>query len=166
MKKELIIVIIIVIAIIILDTITHNYTKINFAKINEQLEQIKEISEDIYIMEKEQDIVENASKEENENDNKTSKQEKLKEKIKTMEEDWKTINNKTALYIEHEELEISCLSHSMSLKYLTTNLVFLFQFKILFVLLKKFYWDIMMIFQSKPFYMLVLLKMQLKKLNV
>ena len=50
MKKELIIVIIIVIAIIILDTITHNYTKINFAKINEQLEQIKEISEDIYIM--------------------------------------------------------------------------------------------------------------------
>ena len=48
MKKELIIVIIIVIAIIILDTITHNYTKINFAKINEQLEQIKEISEDIY----------------------------------------------------------------------------------------------------------------------
>ena len=42
MKKEFIIVIIIVIAIIILDTITHNYTKINFAKINEQLEQIKE----------------------------------------------------------------------------------------------------------------------------
>ena len=36
MKKELIIVIIIVIAITILDTITHNYTKINFAKINEQ----------------------------------------------------------------------------------------------------------------------------------
>ncbi len=105
MKKELIIVIIIVIAIIILDTITHNYTKINFAKINEQLEQIKEISEDMYIMEKEQDIAENTSKEEKENDNKTSKQEKLKEKIKTMEEDWKTINNKTALYIEHEELE-------------------------------------------------------------
>lgn len=100
MKKELIIVIIIVIAIIILDTITHNYTKIN-----EQLEQIKEISEDIYIMEKEQDIAENTSKEGKENDNKTSKQEKLKEKIKTMEEDWKTINNKTALYIEHEELE-------------------------------------------------------------
>ena len=93
MKKELIIVIIIVIAIIILDTITHNYTKINFAKINEQLEQIKEISEDIYIMEKEQDIAENTSKEGKENDNKTSKQEKLKEKIKTMEEDWKTINN-------------------------------------------------------------------------
>ncbi|MFR2205950.1 MAG: DUF4363 family protein [Clostridia bacterium] len=102
MKKELIIVIIIVIAITILDTITHNYTKINFAKINEQLEQIKEISEDIYIMEKEQDIAENTRKE---NDNKPSKQEKLKEKIKTMEEDWKTINNKTALYIEHEELE-------------------------------------------------------------
>lgn len=102
MKKELIIVIIIVIAITILDTITHNYTKINFAKINEQLEQIKEISEEIYIMEKEQDIAENTRKE---NDNKPSKQEKLKEKIKTMEEDWKTINNKTALYIEHEELE-------------------------------------------------------------
>ena len=67
MKKELIIVIIIVIAIIILDTITHNYTKINFAKINEQLEQIKEISEDIYIMEKEQDIAENTSKEGKEN---------------------------------------------------------------------------------------------------
>ena len=82
MKKELIIVIIIVIAIIILDTITHNYTKINFAKINEQLEQIKEISEDIYIMEKEQDIAENTSKEGKENNNKTSKQEKLKEKIK------------------------------------------------------------------------------------
>ena len=86
MKKELIIVIIIVIAIIILDTITHNYTKINFAKINEQLEQIKEISEDIYIMEKEQDIAENTCKEGKENDNKTSKQEKLKEKIKIMEE--------------------------------------------------------------------------------
>ena len=70
-----------------------------------KLEQIKEISEDMYIMEKEQDIAENTSKEEKENDNKTSKQEKLKEKIKTMEEDWKTINNKTALYIEHEELE-------------------------------------------------------------
>ena len=83
MKKELIIVIIIVIAITILDTITHNYTKINFAKINEQLEQIKEISEDIYIMEKEQDIAENTRKE---NDNKPSKQEKLKEKIKTMED--------------------------------------------------------------------------------
>ena len=49
MKKELIIVIIIVIAITILDTITHNYTKINFAKINEQLEQIKEISEDVVV---------------------------------------------------------------------------------------------------------------------
>ena len=105
MKKELIIVIIIVIAIIILDTITHNYTKINFAKINEQLEQIKEISENIDKMEKEQDIAENTSKEESENDNKTSKQEELQEKIKTMEEDWKAINNKTAFYIEHEELE-------------------------------------------------------------
>ena len=29
----------------------------------------------------------------------------LQEKIKTMEEDWKIINRKTAFYIEHEELE-------------------------------------------------------------
>lgn len=93
MKKELIIVIIIVIAIIILDTITHNYTKINFAKINEQLEQIKEMSENIDKIETEQGVTENISKEE------------LQEKIRTMEKDWKTINNKTAFYIEHEELE-------------------------------------------------------------
>lgn len=110
MKKELIIVIIIVIAIIILDTITHNYTKTNFAKINEQLEQIKEISENIDKIEKgqEQESVENTDTQnnvENEKDMKPEKQQELQEKIKTMEEDWKTINNKTALYIEHEELE-------------------------------------------------------------
>ncbi len=93
MKKELIIVIIIVIAIIILDTITHNYTKNNFAKINEQLEQIKKISENIAKEEKERES------------DKNSKQQELQEKIKIMEEDWQAINNKTALYIEHEELE-------------------------------------------------------------
>ena len=108
MKKELIIVIIIVIAIIILDTITHNYTKTNFAKINEQLEKIKEISENIDKIEKGQESVENTDTQnnvENEKDMNPEKQQELQEKIKTMEEDWKTINNKTALYIEHEELE-------------------------------------------------------------
>lgn len=93
MKKELIIVIIIVIAIIILDTITHNYTKNNFAKINEQLEQIKEISENIAKEEKERES------------DKNSKQQELQEKIKIMEEDWQAINKNTAFYIEHEELE-------------------------------------------------------------
>lgn len=93
MKKELIIVIIIVIAIIILDTITHNYTKNNFAKINEQLEQIKKISENI------------AKKEKERESDKNSKQQELQEKIKIMEEDWQAINKKTAFYIEHEELE-------------------------------------------------------------
>ena len=43
MKKELIIVIIIVIAIIIIDTITQNYTRDSFEKINNELEKIKEI---------------------------------------------------------------------------------------------------------------------------
>lgn len=93
MKKELIIVIIIVIAIIILDTITHNYTKNNFAKINEQLEQIKKISENI------------AKKEKERESDKNSKQQELQEKIKIMEEDWQAINKNTAFYIEHEELE-------------------------------------------------------------
>ncbi len=93
MKKELIIVIIIVIAIIILDTITHNYTKNNFAKINEQLEQIKKISENIAKEEKERES------------DKNSKQQELQEKIKIMEEDWQAINKNTAFYIEHEELE-------------------------------------------------------------
>ena len=116
MKKELIIVIIIVIAIIILDTITHNYTKTNFAKINEQLEQIKEISENIDKMEKgqeqgntkKQESIKNTDIQnnvENEKDMKPEKQQELQEKIKTMEVDWKTINEKTAFYIEHEELE-------------------------------------------------------------
>lgn len=93
MKKELIIVIIIVIAIIILDAITHNYTKTNFAKINEQLEQIKEMSKNIDKKEKERKSDEN------------SKQQELQEEIKIMEENWKAINKKTAFYIEHEELE-------------------------------------------------------------
>ena len=116
MKKELIIVIIIVIAIIILDIITHNYTKTNFAKMNEQLEQIKEISENIDKMEKgqeqgntkKQESIKNTDIQnnvENEKDMKPEKQQELQEKIKTMEEDWKTINEKTAFYIEHEELE-------------------------------------------------------------
>ena len=86
MKKELIIVIIIVIAIIIIDTITQNYTRNSFEKINNELEKIKEIINKI-------------------DDQEKNSQQELQEKIKTMEEDWKIINRKTAFYIEHEELE-------------------------------------------------------------
>lgn len=86
MKKELIIVIIIVIAIIIIDTITQNYTRYSFEKINNELEKIKEIINKI-------------------DDQEKNSQQELQEKIKTMEEDWKIINRKTAFYIEHEELE-------------------------------------------------------------
>ena len=86
MKKELIIVIIIVIAIIIIDTITQNYTRDSFEKINKKLEKIKEIINKI-------------------DDQEKNSQQELQEKIKTMEEDWKIINRKTAFYIEHEELE-------------------------------------------------------------
>ncbi len=86
MKKELIIVIIIVIAIIIIDTITQNYTRDGFEKINNELEKIKEIINKI-------------------DDQEKNSQQELQEKIKTMEEDWKIINRKTAFYIEHEELE-------------------------------------------------------------
>ncbi len=86
MKKELIIVIIIVIAIIIIDTITQNYTRDSFEKINNELEKIKEIINKI-------------------DDQEKNSQQELQEKIKTMEEDWKIINRKTAFYIEHEELE-------------------------------------------------------------
>ena len=86
MKKELIIVIIIVIAIIIIDTITQNYTRNSFDKINNELEKIKEIINKI-------------------DDQEKNSQQELQEKIKTMEEDWKIINRKTAFYIEHEELE-------------------------------------------------------------
>lgn len=86
MKKELIIVIIIVIAIIIIDTITQSYTRDSFEKINNELEKIKEIINKI-------------------DDQEKNSQQELQEKIKTMEEDWKIINRKTAFYIEHEELE-------------------------------------------------------------
>lgn len=86
MKKELIIVIIIVIAIIMIDTITQNYTRNSFEKINNELEKIKEIINKI-------------------DDQEKNSQQELQEKIKTMEEDWKIINRKTAFYIEHEELE-------------------------------------------------------------
>ena len=86
MKKELIIVIIIVIAIIIIDTITQNYTRDSFEKINNELEKIKEIINKI-------------------DDQEKNSQQELQEKIKTMEEDWKIINRKPAFYIEHEELE-------------------------------------------------------------
>lgn len=86
MKKELIIVIVIVIAIIIIDTITQNYTRNSFEKINNELEKIKEIINKI-------------------DDQEKNSQQELQEKIKTMEEDWKIINRKTAFYIEHEELE-------------------------------------------------------------
>lgn len=86
MKKKLIIVIIIVIAIIIIDTITQNYTRYSFEKINNELEKIKEIINKI-------------------DDQEKNSQQELQEKIKTMEEDWKIINRKTAFYIEHEELE-------------------------------------------------------------
>lgn len=79
MKKELIIVIIIVIAIIIIDTITQNYTRDSFEKIKEIINKI--------------------------DDQEKNSQQELQEKIKTMEEDWKIINRKTAFYIEHEELE-------------------------------------------------------------
>ena len=90
MKKEMIIVIIIVIAIITIDSFTHNYTKLSFSNLNDDLEQIREISESIEI--------------ENQGNNE-ERQEELNEKIKTMEEKWKIINRKTAFYIEHDELE-------------------------------------------------------------
>lgn len=95
MQKEIIIVIIIVITIILVDTLTQKYTKDSFTKINSQLDEIKTIGKEL-----EKDDKSSYSTRDTE-----ETKERLKEKIKIMQNDWKKINKKTAFYIEHDELE-------------------------------------------------------------
>ena len=95
MQKEIIIVIIIVITIILVDTLTQKYTKDSFTKINSQLDEIKTIGKEL-----EKDDKSSYSTRDTE-----ETKERIKEKIKIMQNDWKKINKKTAFYIEHDELE-------------------------------------------------------------
>lgn len=80
MHKELIIVIIIVVLIIAGNIITQNYTKNSVHLIQKELNETKE-----YLSKKEE--------------------EKLKEKIKSVEDKWNKKKDKLTYYIEHDELE-------------------------------------------------------------
>lgn len=85
MQKELFIVIIIIIAIVSIDVLTNNYTKKNFGRIDEKLEEIKEIGLSLI--------------------NEEDKEDELKNKLGELEKDWHNINSKTAFFLEHDELE-------------------------------------------------------------
>ena len=85
MQKEIFIVIIIIIAIVSIDVLTNNYTKKNFGRIDEKLEEIKEIGLSLI--------------------NEEDKEDELKNKLGELEKDWHNINSKTAFFLEHDELE-------------------------------------------------------------
>lgn len=82
MKKELIIIIGIILLVIIGNIITQNYTKQCIARVNENLEDLKE----------------NVQSTQRDNT-------KLKEKMTNLEKDWDEMQEKLAFYIEHDELE-------------------------------------------------------------
>lgn len=85
MQKEIFIVIIIIIAIVSIDVLTNNYTKKNFGRIDEKLEEIKKIGLSLI--------------------NEEDKGDELKNKLGELEKDWHNINSKTAFFLEHDELE-------------------------------------------------------------
>ena len=85
MQKEIFIVIIIIIAIVSIDVLTNNYTKKNFGRIDEKLEEIKKIGLSLI--------------------NEEYKEDELKTKLGELEKDWHNINSKTAFFLEHDELE-------------------------------------------------------------
>ena len=85
MQKEIFIVIIIIIAIVSIDVLTNNYTKKNFGRIDEKLEEIKEIGLSLI--------------------NEEDKEDELKNKLGELEKDWHNINSKPAVFLEHDELE-------------------------------------------------------------
>jgi hypothetical protein len=85
MQKEIFIVIIIIIAIVSIDVLTNNYTKKNFGRIDEKLEEIKQIGLSLI--------------------NEEDKEDELKNKLGELEKDWHNINSKTAFFLEHDELE-------------------------------------------------------------
>ena len=85
MQKEIFIVIIIIIAIVSIDVLTNNYTKKNFGRIDEKLEEIKKIGLCLI--------------------NEEDKEDELKNKLGELEKDWHNINSKTAFFLEHDELE-------------------------------------------------------------
>ena len=85
MQKEIFIVIIIIIAIVSIDVLTNNYTKKNFGRIDEKLEEIKQIGLRLI----------------NEDDT----EDELKNKLGELEKDWHNINSKTAFFLVHDELE-------------------------------------------------------------
>lgn len=85
MQKEIFIVIIIIIAIIAVDALTNNYIKKNFGRIDEKLEEIKEIGISLV--------------------NEEDKEGELKNKLEELDENWHNINSKTAFFLEHDELE-------------------------------------------------------------
>ncbi len=85
MQKEIFIVIIIIIAIVSIDVLTNNYTKKNFGRIDEKLEEIKQIGLRLI--------------------NEEDKEDELKNKLGELEKDWHNINSKTAFFLEHDELE-------------------------------------------------------------
>ena len=82
MKKEIIICLIIIIVIIIGNIITQNYSQKTFNDLGKKLENLREelIKEDV---------------------NKLLANEKISE----IQEIWKNVHNKLAIFIEHEELE-------------------------------------------------------------
>ena len=65
--------------------LTNNYTKKNFGRIDEKLEEIKKIGLSLI--------------------NEEDKEDELKNKLGELEKDWHNINSKTAFFLEHDELE-------------------------------------------------------------
>lgn len=100
MRKEIIIIIVIAIAIIITDTLTQKYTKNSFAEINSKLDEIRELGKEIENSEKPRNNDQNIISEDA-----SDKKEELSKKLENMQNEWKKINQITAFYLEHDELE-------------------------------------------------------------
>lgn len=90
MKKEVIIVVIILTLIIITDIFTQKYTKNSFENIKLKLDEIRDIGKTL---------------EEDGNKDIEKERKKLKEKMEIINKEWRKINKKVAIYIEHNELE-------------------------------------------------------------
>lgn len=87
MKKEMIIVSIILIATIILNIVTQKYTAYSVKVINEQLEQIFQLTLNDF---------------DNKSDNNKND---ILSKVDKLSDEWNIMNKELAFYIEHDELE-------------------------------------------------------------
>lgn len=112
MKKELVIVGILMIAIIALNGISQGYTVSSVDKITKDLNELKDIAQnmeeendEVYMKETNEKNIEVINEKSKEMEESKSKEEIISNKIEKIKEDWYSINYKMSYYIEHDELE-------------------------------------------------------------